>query len=145
MAVRLLYLAPIFRMRADVKYKGLSEMSRREAATPMKTYSLTAWIDTSKPETIERALRDLSPRRKIIHTDVGFFLKATVRGLDARLLNKHFLLALRSIEPRTALHAEWKTRNSTQWFFNYAQKRSRGTNSSHRPKLHQGGHARLTR
>jgi hypothetical protein len=91
----------------------------------MNTYVLTAWIDTSRPETIERALRDLSPRKKIITTDVGFFVKATVHGPDARIMNRRLLASLRCIEPRTALHAEWKSENSTEWFFNYVRKRSR--------------------
>jgi hypothetical protein len=91
----------------------------------MRTYSLTAWIDTSRPEAIERALQDLSPRKKIIPTDVGFFLKAKVRGANARVLNRTLLSGLRRIEPRTSLHAEWKSETSTMWFFNYLQKRSR--------------------
>ena len=111
----------------------------------MKKFSLTAWIDTSKPETVERALREISSRRKIIPTDIGFFIKATVRGTDARLLNKHLLATLRRIEPHAALHAEWKSRDSTEWFFNYIPRRSLKTNCSHHPKLHPAGHARSAR
>jgi len=111
----------------------------------MKKFLLTAWIDTPKPEAIEFALRDLSPRRKIIPTEVGFFMKATVQGADARLLNKRLLASLRKIEPHTALHAEWKSRDSAEWFFNYVQKRSRKASCSHRLKPHQAGHARSRR
>jgi hypothetical protein len=100
----------------------------------MKTFLLTAWIDTSKPEAIESALQHLATRRRIIPTDVGFFLKATVHGTDARLLNKSLLMSLRSLAPRTALHAEWKSRNSTEWFFNYVQRRSRNNKKANHAK-----------
>ncbi len=110
-----------------------------------KKYNLTAWIDTRRPARIQRALEDLTCRRTILATDVGFFLKATVHGSNAHDLNRTLLAGLRRIEPHTSLHAEWKSRNSTEWFFNYVQKRSRKTSCSDRLKLRQAGRARSKR
>jgi hypothetical protein len=89
-----------------------------------KTFTLTARISTENPHAIERALEQLFSRRPITPTDEGFLVKTTMHGENARDLNRTLLSALRRVERKTRLRAEWKSRGTTERFFDYVPKGS---------------------
>ena len=62
---------------------------------------------------------------EISRTTDGFHIEATVRGEDARELNRSLLSALRRAERRTRLRSEWTAGGTTHRFFDYASKGSR--------------------
>ncbi|HTY36742.1 MAG TPA: hypothetical protein VMH23_06510 [Bacteroidota bacterium] len=105
----------------------------------MKKFSVTAWVDTRRVEVVERAVCQFTTRKTIIPTDVGFFLRAVIRGSDAKYLNRELLTALRDLEPKTALHSEWRSGQRTQWFFNNVPRRSeKRVRSHHKRDLRRG-------
>lgn len=87
-----------------------------------KTYRLTAWVQSKKPDAIERALEDVASRVSIFSTDLGFFVKATMRGAGARELNRAVIVALRRVEPKATVRAEWRSGTTSEWFFDYVRK-----------------------
>ena len=91
---------------------------------PKKTFRLTARISTENPKAIKPVLEDLVPKESIIAMDEGFLVKATMQGESARELNKNLLSALRRLERKTRLHAEWTSGNTTERFFDYVRKGS---------------------
>jgi hypothetical protein len=90
-----------------------------------KTFTLTARVSTENPQAIKRALEQLVSKGSITPTDEGFLVKATMQGEDARELNRTLLSALRRVERKTRLRAEWESGSTTERFFDYVPKRSR--------------------
>ena len=87
-----------------------------------KTFTLTARISTDNPKAVEPVLEELVSKESITATDEGFLVKATMNGESARELNKTLLSALRRVERKTRLRAEWKSSNTTERFFDYVPK-----------------------
>ena len=56
------------------------------------------------------------------HTPDGFHVVATLSGESAHDLNRSLLSALRRVERRTRLRAEWTTGGVTVRFFDYVSK-----------------------
>jgi hypothetical protein len=92
-----------------------------------KAFTLAARISTENPHGIKRVLAELFPKKSITPTDEGFLVKATMHGENARDLNRTLLSALRRIERKTRLRAEWSSGGTTERFFDYAPKGSRKT------------------
>ena len=91
---------------------------------PKNTFRLTARISTENLKAIKAVLEELVPKESIASTDEGFLVKATMQGESARELNKNLLSALRRVERKTSLHAEWTSGNTTERFFDYVPKGS---------------------
>jgi len=91
----------------------------------MKTYILTAQISTNNPKAIKLALKQLVPKASIRSTDEGFLVKAAMRGETAKDLNRNLLSALRRVERKTVLRAEWRSGGKTERFFDYVPKGSK--------------------
>jgi len=89
-----------------------------------KTFTLTARINTENPKAVKPVLEELVPKESITSTDEGFLVKATMQGESARELNKNLLSALRRVERKTRLRAEWKSGKITEQFFDYVPKGS---------------------
>jgi len=89
-----------------------------------KTFTLTARISTDNPKAIQPVLEGLVSKESITSTDEGFSVKTTMQGESARELNKTLLSALRRVERKTRLHAEWTSGNTTERFFDYVPKGS---------------------
>ena len=87
-----------------------------------KTFTLTARISTDIPKAVKPVLEELVSKESITATDEGFLVKATMNGESARELNKTLLSALRRVERKTRLRAEWKSSNTTERFFDYVPK-----------------------
>jgi hypothetical protein len=90
----------------------------------MKTFTLTARINTDSPKAIKLALKRLLPNASISAADKGFLVKTKMRGETAKELNRNLLSSLRRVTRKTVLRAEWKSDGKTERFFDYV---SRGT------------------
>ena len=90
-----------------------------------KAFSLLAKISTEKPRAIRLALKKILSNCSIRSTDDGFQVDAKMHGEGARELNRTLLSALRRVERKTRLRAEWKCGGTTERFFDYVPKGSR--------------------
>ncbi len=89
-----------------------------------KTFTLIARVSTENPKAVKPVLEELVSKESITATDEGFLIKATMQGESARELNRALLSALRRVERKTRLRAEWKSGNTTERFFDYVPKGS---------------------
>jgi len=92
-----------------------------------RKFSLVARVSTENPRAVKRALPELLPKGSITQTADGFLVKLELRGASARELNRTLLSALRRIERKTRLRAEWTSGRTTERFFDYVPK------ATHRP------------
>lgn len=89
---------------------------------PKKVYDLTANVSTENPRAIRRVLDDLIEKGSVTPTEDGFQVKAKMVGESARDLNRTLLSALRKVEKKTRLRAEWAFGKSVERFFDYVAK-----------------------
>ena len=61
----------------------------------------------------------------VTETPEGFHVDGWIEGADARELNRELLSALRRVERRTRLRAEWTGGGVTRRFFDYVLKGTR--------------------
>jgi DNA-binding IclR family transcriptional regulator len=87
-----------------------------------KVYELTANVSTENPQAVRRVLEDLVEKGSITPIGDGFQIKAKMVGESARDLNRTLLSALRKVEKRTRLRAEWAFGKSVERFFDYVPK-----------------------
>ena len=87
-----------------------------------KAFVLVARVSTENARAVRSALNQLLPKGSVSSGDEGFLVKATMRGADARSLNRALLTALRRVERRTRLRAEWTSGGTTERFFDYVPK-----------------------
>jgi hypothetical protein len=90
-----------------------------------RKFSLVARVSTENPQVVKRALQELVSKSSITRTEEGFLVKAELSGASARELNRTLLSALRRVERKTRLRAEWKSGGTTERFFDYVPKGSR--------------------
>jgi predicted RNA binding protein with dsRBD fold (UPF0201 family) len=93
-----------------------------ETFMSVKRFTLAARVSTESPEPVRRALRELLPGGSITRAGDDFQIEGTMRGESARDLNRALLSALRRIEKRTRLRAEWTSGGTTARFFDYVPK-----------------------
>lgn len=66
-----------------------------------------------------------SPRKALSgKEDEEFLVEAETKGASARELNRMLLSALRSMEKRMTLHAEWTSGDATERFFDFVLKKT---------------------
>ncbi|HEY4894703.1 MAG TPA: hypothetical protein VII01_01320 [Solirubrobacteraceae bacterium] len=87
-------------------------------------FGLVADVSSDDPAAIEPLLRQLA-QGQITKTANGFHLEASMTGESARDLNRRLLSALRRVERRTRLPAEWTSAGVTHRFFDYIPKGTR--------------------
>ena len=85
-------------------------------------FTLVATISTDGIPQIREALEKLIPDGSIEKTPDGFAVTAKMTGENARDLNRAFLSALRRVEKKTRLRAEWTSGGTTERFFDYVPK-----------------------
>ncbi len=68
------------------------------------------------------ALQDLFPEAAIETTETGLRVRVQLEGERARDLNRAVLSALRRVERRTTLRAEWTSGTTVERFFDYVPK-----------------------
>jgi predicted ATP-dependent Lon-type protease len=99
-------------------------MDGREDGMVKRIYELTANVSTENPKAIRRVLEGLIEKGSVTFTDEGFQVKAKMTGESARELNRTLLSALRKVEKKTRLRAEWSFGKSVERFFDYVPKGS---------------------
>jgi len=88
----------------------------------MKEFTLVATISTEGAPQIGEALQSLIATGSITRAGDGFAVTAKMTGENARDLNRALLTALRKVEKRTRLRAEWTSGKTTERFFDYVPK-----------------------
>jgi hypothetical protein len=89
-----------------------------------KVYELTANVSTENPQAIRRVLEELIEKGSVTPSEGGFQVKAKMIGESARELNRRLLSALRKVEKKTRLRAQWSFGKSVERFFDYVPKGS---------------------
>ena len=93
-------------------------------ATQMKL-KLNARVNRSDAHTIRQALEQLAAKGSVRKAGDELVVEAEMEGASARELNRTFLSALRKVEKRTTLRAEWTSDDGTsERFFDYALKKT---------------------
>ena len=98
------------------------EVDNRAVTT--QQFGLVADVSSADPAAIEQALRGLV-EGEITPTAIGFHVVAMLSGESARDLNRSLLSALRRVERRTSLRAEWTAAGATERSFDYVPKGTR--------------------
>jgi hypothetical protein len=87
-------------------------------------FKLKARISSSNPRAIRPALAGLVTRGSVAKVGDEFVVEAEMEGTSAKELNRALLSALRRVEKRTRLRAEWTSSdNTTERFFDYVLKK----------------------
>jgi hypothetical protein len=94
-----------------------------------KRFLLEARVSTENPRAVEPKLRRLLPGGTCTPTadPKEFRVTGELEGTSARDLNRAFLSALREVEKRTRLRAEWTCEGTTERFFDYVPKGKRSS------------------
>ena len=92
-------------------------------------FHLIAEVSSDSPSAVGPLLEQLV-EGSVTATLDGFHVDGWMRGADARDLNRSLLSALRRIERRTRLRAEWTANGETHRFFDYVTKGSRPASPS---------------
>ncbi|MGA2001489.1 MAG: hypothetical protein ABSG52_15990 [Terriglobales bacterium] len=85
---------------------------------------LKARVSRSDARTIRHALGQLSAKGSVKKAGDEFVVEAQMEGASAKELNRTLLSALRKIEKRTTLRAEWIAGDITERFFDYVLKKT---------------------
>jgi hypothetical protein len=95
-----------------------------EAATQMN-FKLKARVNRSSARTIRHALNQLAAKGSVSKAGDEVLVEAQMEGASARELNRRLLSALRKVEKRTTLRAEWTSDgDTTERFFDYVLKKT---------------------
>jgi hypothetical protein len=95
-----------------------------------KHFLLAAQIRTTEHAAVQVLLADLIPQTTITTTEEGLHVKGEMEGASARDLNRLVLSAMRRIDRRATLRAEWTTAGVTERFFDYVPKGTRPAKTS---------------
>lgn len=93
----------------------------------MERFRVVADINTSDPKQVESVLIELVGVNGVIRTEKGFKIATTIEGQTASELNRELLSALRQVDEKTTLRAEWIRGKLTERFFDYVPKGIRET------------------
>lgn len=88
-------------------------------------FKLKARVSRSDDRTIRQALDQLAAKCAVEPAAGDFIVDGTIEGASAKELNRALLSALRKVEKRTTLRAEWTSAdNTTEKFFDYVLKKT---------------------
>jgi len=87
-------------------------------------FNLKARINRSAARTIRQALDQLAAKGSVRKDGDEFVVEAEMEGASAKELNRTLLSALRKVEKRTTLRAEWTSGDTTERFFDYVLKKT---------------------
>lgn len=94
-------------------------------------FHLSARISSDSPAAVRAPLREFVGRAgKIKATDDGYEVEGTFSGESAKDLNRTLLSALRKVEKKTRLRAEWTSGEQVEKFFDYVPKGTRKLSDS---------------
>jgi hypothetical protein len=87
------------------------------------TFKLKARVNRSDAQTIRQALDQLAAKASVKKEGDEFLVEAEMEGASAKELNRTLLSALRKVQMRTTLRAEWACGdNTTERYFDYVLK-----------------------
>jgi hypothetical protein len=86
--------------------------------------NLKAQVSRSDAQTIRHALDQLSAKGSVRKAGDEFVVEAEMEGASAKELNRTLLSALRKVNKRTTLRAEWTSGDTTERFFDYVLKKT---------------------
>jgi hypothetical protein len=90
-------------------------------------FQLKARVSRSDARTIQQALDQLAAKGSVRKAAEEFVVEAEMEGGSAKELNRTLLSALRKVQRRTTLRAEWtSSHGTTQRFFDYVLKKRKG-------------------
>jgi hypothetical protein len=87
-------------------------------------FRLNGDVSSENPSAVRALLAELVDGQ-VSSTPDGWHLDGVMEGDDARDVNRRLLSALRRVERRTRLRAEWTAGGVTYRFFDYALKSER--------------------
>jgi hypothetical protein len=88
-------------------------------------FKLKARVSRSDAQTIGRALDQLAAKSSVRKAAEEFIVEAEMEGASAKEPNRTLLSALRKVQRRTTLRAEWTSSdNITERFFDYVLKKT---------------------
>jgi predicted RNA binding protein with dsRBD fold (UPF0201 family) len=87
-------------------------------------FKLKARINRSDEDTIQQALDQLVAKSSVRKEGDEFSVEAEMEGTSAKELNRTLLSALRKVEKRATLRAEWSSGNTTERYFDYVLKKT---------------------
>ena len=90
----------------------------------MVLYRLSADVSSENLPAIEPVLTQFTGGQ-VTETPKGLHVDGAMEGTDARDVNRRLLSALRRVEKRTRLRAEWTAGGTTYRFFDYVPKSER--------------------
>jgi hypothetical protein len=88
------------------------------------TFTLKARVNRSDLQTIRQALDQLAAKGSVRKEGDEFIVEAEMEGVSAKELNRTLLSALRKVEKRTTLRAEWTSGGTTERYFDYVLKKT---------------------
>ena len=92
---------------------------------PVRRFRLSARVSSANPAAVKAALLDLLPPASVRETRDDILLVAELEGASAKDLNRSLLSALRKVEKKTRLRAEWTTpEGTTESYFDYVLKKT---------------------
>ena len=87
-------------------------------------FNLKARINRSAALTIRQVLDQLAAKGSVRKDGDEFIVEAEMEGASAKEQNRTLLSALRKVEKRTTLRAEWTSGDTTERFFDYVLKKT---------------------
>ena len=88
-------------------------------------FRLSARVSSANPAAVKAALADLLPRGSVSEAQGDLLVDAEFEGASAQDLNRSLLFALRKVEEKTQLRAQWTTpEGTTKSFFDYVLKKT---------------------
>ena len=91
---------------------------------PMVMFRLSGEVSSENLSAIQPLLAQLLGGQ-VTPSQGGLRVEGAMEGTDARDVNRRLLSALRRVEKRTRLRAEWTVGGTTYRFFDYALKSER--------------------
>jgi hypothetical protein len=91
---------------------------------PMVLFRLNGEVSSESLSAIQPLLAQFTGGQ-VTATSDGLHVEGAVEGTDARDVNRRLLSALRRVEKRTRLRAEWTAGGTTYRFFDYVPKSER--------------------
>jgi hypothetical protein len=91
---------------------------------PMVLFRLNGEVSSENLSAIQPLLTQITGGQ-VTATAAGLHVEGAMEGTDARDVNRRLLSALRRIEKRTRLRAEWTAGGTTYRFFDYVPKSER--------------------
>ena len=87
-------------------------------------FKLKARVNRSDARTIGQALEQLAAKGSVSKEGDEFVVEAEMEGSNAKELNRTLLSALRKVNKRTTLRAEWISGDTSERYFDYVLKKT---------------------